>query len=869
MVLCIPYAYGVPGQLAPPNWWDTEAPPNSAQQYNKDYDDARWQGSSSQNFGYGTSPETTFRALFRADASDPSITYLYLSWIVWWDNEPTSPDLDGLYVGFKTPSATLIIKVTVSNDQTDKTADPAYAIAVLERGANGVGKNAGETPAWLNDTVRVWKSGAAHSWVVQMRVPLKSGAALSKGIDANPANFKMWYCHEVHTDTFPDPSHLFSGLVRMAWPLGTEPVWSDQELALTFPHPDTWDSFQIGAVKTSVTSVSCSATSGVSFGYYDVGTTNAPASQINFKQQIATDPPVLQPTNTFFISPQNLTGAQIDAGHLRATVRLANWGSIASPNAFKDKPILDQLSTAAIPDGGSAQAFAMSWAPDFNWAVNLTPQPPATTPARSRHQCIYVEVFANGQNAAGKDINFVNSSIYRNMDFAPMSTFSRDAEISVVGLLPFSAEPRDVYLSIEARRMPERRAPYVKGDYKHYDFKIDAKPAIDAKTSEEYIQKLEEALASGRIQWSELEQSLPTFRVHCYYDTGRRETRGGRTYVILGLQAAFGYFAVHVGSVDGWATNISGAQRVAKNLYVVKVPNNGVAKINTRLQAVEPGEERPPADPIVPYKPPAGGEVDLLDCILALIDKILALLDRLAACEDRIDPLHALLKRLARAIRLLPLPNEIREALAKLIERVAGVQTRMSVLGLLREALAAVEQHLEQLDRILDRLRPIGEQRRKELLEKLFGADAGRLEQEIEALEARVQKLAGLIRLLDGVLDTLNQLADGCHQIDGLQALLRGLGRTLDKLSALGAGLEKRFPFLDKIIPSADPSRGALQNQIEALEKNGALFDEIVRLLERLGEDAAALGVVDKDLDDLAYEEIARVSERLYKAAFG
>jgi hypothetical protein len=58
----------------------------------------------------------------------------------------------------------------------------------------------------------------------------------------------------------------------------------------------------------------------------------------------------------------------------------------------------------------------------------------------------------------------------------------------------------------------------------------------------------------------------------------------------------------HEGSLEGWQTSIQGAQRIADNLYLLPVPNNGSAKITTRVQAVEPGEQRLPEDPVVPPK---------------------------------------------------------------------------------------------------------------------------------------------------------------------------------------------------------------------------------------------------------------------------
>jgi len=44
------------------------------------------------------------------------------------------------------------------------------------------------------------------------------------------------------------------------------------------------------------------------------------------------------------------------------------------------------------------------------------------------------------------------------------------------------------------------------------------------------------------------------------------------------------------------------SQRIAENLYLLAVPNNGTSKIKVRVQAVSQGEERIPEDPIKPIE---------------------------------------------------------------------------------------------------------------------------------------------------------------------------------------------------------------------------------------------------------------------------
>src|SRR5690554_371980 len=116
MPLCIPHATGVPGLSGPPNW--LAATPSSPQRL--EIDDPRWVGSYSQGFGYGTAEEATFRALNHRVGGQ---TFLYLSWHVKFENEP-SPLQDTLYVGFtRTAHPPLILKVKPYGSPGNTTLD--------------------------------------------------------------------------------------------------------------------------------------------------------------------------------------------------------------------------------------------------------------------------------------------------------------------------------------------------------------------------------------------------------------------------------------------------------------------------------------------------------------------------------------------------------------------------------------------------------------------------------------------------------------------------------------------------------------------------------------------------------------------------
>jgi hypothetical protein len=145
-------------------------------------------------------------------------------------------------------------------------------------------------------------------------------------------------------------------------------------------------------------------------------------------------------------------------------------------------------------------------------------------------------------------------------------------------------------------------------------------------------------LSDAGLTEEQTDQLFPTFRVHAYHDTGERVTGSdGNLHPVLRVQSSFGLYAYHEGGLDGWQTSLQGAQRIADNLYLLAVPNNGTARVTVRIQAVEPGQERIPEDPIKPIPPtpaptptptPGGCLNNLLAIFIALAKTIAELLRR-------------------------------------------------------------------------------------------------------------------------------------------------------------------------------------------------------------------------------------------------
>jgi hypothetical protein len=124
-------------------------------------------------------------------------------------------------------------------------------------------------------------------------------------------------------------------------------------------------------------------------------------------------------------------------------------------------------------------------------------------------------------------------------------------------------------------------------------------------TRQERLETLIDVLNEVGVTPEETDQLFPTLRIHVYTDTGERVIGAdGVQRPALRVQPSFGIYAYHEGNLQGWQTSLQGAQRIADNLYLIAVPNKGTAKVTVNVQAVEPGEERIPEDPIKPIDRP-------------------------------------------------------------------------------------------------------------------------------------------------------------------------------------------------------------------------------------------------------------------------
>jgi hypothetical protein len=173
------------------------------------------------------------------------------------------------------------------------------------------------------------------------------------------------------------------------------------------------------------------------------------------------------------------------------------------------------------------------------------------------------------------DIDFVESSQRRNMDFMSLSEVTQPAEISGVGYpAPTSGNSHDFVLMAHARQL--------------------SLPDLTPRPDDGRVN-----LANALVAGPGAERLLPswTWIVHGYRDTGDSLRIGSRDFRIYDHSpGAFGYLAQH----DGPATDVfdyslegGGIKKQHDHVYTVRVPHNGVVTIQTVVSAGPDLSSRP------------------------------------------------------------------------------------------------------------------------------------------------------------------------------------------------------------------------------------------------------------------------------------
>jgi hypothetical protein len=169
------------------------------------------------------------------------------------------------------------------------------------------------------------------------------------------------------------------------------------------------------------------------------------------------------------------------------------------------------------------------------------------------------------------------------MDFVPMSEFTREAEVSVVGLKPELGPraDRDVYLFVETRNMPPPRP--------RTEIKAVSLRQVGGATRTRSV-----SVPGARVEIlltpEQIDSVMPTYRIYAWHTSGDSITVHGQRWPILRAQTTFGYWLDHDGVLQGWQHELEGATlvRLSDNWYRIAVPKNGITTVTTRIEALEP-----------------------------------------------------------------------------------------------------------------------------------------------------------------------------------------------------------------------------------------------------------------------------------------
>jgi hypothetical protein len=629
MTVSIPSAGGVPGISGPPDWLSGGA--------GQDFrlDDVRWRGATRVDFAAGAAHNVFFRALHSNQSGQE---FIYMTLRAGFVPEMNT-SRDFVYIGLRKHATgdAIAIKIqahdsSFSNAGPPPMGPPVGPFTVQVKVSPGGGAwdaplDPTMNPAWISANTRVWLQDDTvpgdegnFRWGVQIRIPANlGGGILNTNGPELATDFDMWYL--IRGSVMGNPTILAEyrtdGLNTSAFDLTNG----------NYPLPSgIWDRFQLTSGPASFGGVTIMGN-----GQNDVVVQNSGGTGTTIKSGAL---------NTFIARPRNYRtpGNDINSGEIAATFRIANWGSVGgNPNqvnwASGTWDFVDPLNPNPVASTALIQTLPAGNNPP---ATSPIAQPVTMTlgPNKSIHQCILVNL-----SSTGPAMNFLQDSVFRNMDYAVASTEERDAEINTIGLPKDDApDPRTVYLAIEKINMPANTPGANAGKFLSTNMSsvvrkggplaeklrkvLEILRNIDRQTEDpkQRLQILITVLTDAGLSDDELDQVFPTFRIHVYHDTGERIEEDGEKKPVLRAQSSFGLYMYHEDDLEGWQTSIQGAQRVSGNVYQMPVPKDGTAKIKVRVQAVEKGQDRLPEDPIVKpgFDSTQPGYEDRKGCLLAL-----------------------------------------------------------------------------------------------------------------------------------------------------------------------------------------------------------------------------------------------------------
>ncbi len=478
---------------------------------------------------------------------------------------------------------------------------------------------------WLDPTlnnIKVSKSNS--SWYLEIRIPrenLQSNAGSNSTIyfptgSVDPAdNFRI-YVNVLSTKLFPTGATVFqnpwptwnhntrlTGVsmapfdVEFQFPpqddtsLGTDPrVWGTGSL---FSRSDctgiSLDVNQVGSA-TNPTSPSTSTLDG-NIRAFDPSPNAFPsvASCQTIDDNNNTLPTFSQngPLNVLVARPVN-TMPSVTPSNMTVKFRLADWGIpgiIFAPNDPRMgdwQPVTGRLAGAnptngpTMPPAGGASTgqFHLDWRLTFKQSCIFRQ-------VNFAHQCMLAEMDSTDLN-----VRFLNRSVAVNMDFVPASRFARDARISAHGYGdPPLGRSSQKFLIVVDQEIQDYRRPNptrLKSTATANALPMDAihQPRLDSDMIRRMAPSHFPKGLSEALVWI-----ARGFRL-----TGRFIEINGVKYEYAESVGGFGYVVGHKGDVASWERSFSGGglTNAGENAYALDIPPEGVATVNTTIEAVEP-----------------------------------------------------------------------------------------------------------------------------------------------------------------------------------------------------------------------------------------------------------------------------------------
>lgn len=607
---CLLPPVAVPGLYGAPIWYGSGADKRV------ELDDPRWGGAPLTPFASGGGSEAVYRAVIVGDELSVSFQAL-----VDPDGTGTAGAGDAVYIGISTNSSGSTARMLRIVPRDAGGTDPVFWNSGLDFNrysyASGTWTADSDTtvPSYLiSSSVYTWRNSPVGAvWAVNLKIDLSA-------LIAPTSSFKMAFGMDQHTPTVP--AEFTTPNVTGPRALST-PIVADAT---------QWPEYLPRGT---------ACTTGVSISNYAIGSTSA--SGENF---------VENGPNTFFADIQNIP-APVTSGKVRARFSIADWGSIAEPNAGWTEFSVSTNGDGYVPDG-SAPGATWTNGPGTGEAritYSCTPSGSATycpvitapnsTATPSSDQCLLVELKPT-PGSAGAGIMFQNAAARRNMLFEALSTVDRSATISARGLEAITGvkKDRDIYLYVQTKNMPAHgnqplwldtkqmalakryaQSPPVlprpnNGDPegKADGQKVDAKASVAVAPKGNAAELREAALIAQRtgsvfvenvrdVPVLSPEQAIgeawPTYIVHVFYDTGKKRLVEGVESSVLRPMTPFGMHFTHDGALYGFTHALRGLgnvelQEIAPDFYKVVIKNEGSARVGVTVTAHEkPLSEQP------------------------------------------------------------------------------------------------------------------------------------------------------------------------------------------------------------------------------------------------------------------------------------